>query len=102
MFKMEFWDRDGRAISLEQWSALHREDAHRFVASTKVRGGEILSSWLGRDQSCSHNPAEAGKPLIFGTIFLSDTGEWGEESFSATLDECLAEHRSRVESLGVL
>ena len=93
---MDFWDKDGKLITLQEWSRLHKDRKYKFVAETKVAGGEIVSTWFGRDQSCSHYPTEKGKPLIFGTILRLDGGEWGDESFTASLTECLAEHQSRV------
>ena len=99
---MEFLDREGKLIAAEVWSRLHKDRKYKFVVETKVLGGEIVSSWLGRDASCSHYSDGAGRALIFGTILRMDDGEWGRESFSATLTQCLAEHKARVESAGSL
>jgi hypothetical protein len=65
-----YYDREGLVLSLEQFVTLYRDRDYRFLARDRVGEWEVVTSWLGIDQSVAGAvPAdEDARPQIFSTI----------------------------------
>jgi len=96
----EFYDRDLKLITLEQYSKLSADLGYKVVATSRVRGGQVISSWLGMDQNSAGDQINEATPLIFGTIFCSDSGEYADEVNTPDLGACLIEHQNRCAQFG--
>lgn len=67
-----YYDRQGRPITLEQWGASIR--AARRVAETTLPNGRWVSTvWMGLDHSFGSGP-----PLIFETMVFPGKDDMGE------------------------
>ena len=96
----EFYDKDLKLITLEQYSKLSADLGYKVVATSRVKGGQVISSWLGSDQNSGHEQNSGATPLIFGTIFCSDSGEYADEVNTPDLGACLTEHQNRCAQFG--
>lgn len=67
------YDRQGRRISYSEFSRLREDLAYRFLARDKVGDLEVVTAWLGMDQS------DADQPCIFGTVTLAPDGSLVDE-----------------------
>ncbi len=66
---MECYDRDGRALSLEEWARLSSDRTYARIAYTQVGHLEVSTVWLGID----HGFGWTERPLIFETMILGAT-----------------------------
>ena len=96
MFEPTFLNREGQRVDLAAFLRLHADPNYRFLRRDQVAGFEVVTAWLGLDQSLG----EAAAPLIFGTIALAEDGAGprfeGREWLSATEAEALANHEELI------
>lgn len=70
--RSRYYDRQGRPITAEEWTALLRFDELRRVAHDAVGLYEVSTIWLGLD----HQWTADAPPLIFETmVFLAGDGQ---------------------------
>lgn len=93
----EFYDRQGRPITLREWGKL-RED--RKGPEARVRVGldiigeaEVSTVWLGMDHGWGQGP-----PLIFETMIFGGPHDQWQDRYS-TEEAATAGHRAVVEAL---
>ena len=68
---LALYNKQGNAITMEEWPELLRDENYKIVAQTNVADGIFVSTvWLGLD----HN-FRGGRPLIFETMAFSREGE---------------------------
>jgi len=94
---MNYYDRQGNAISMQEWATQAENRAHKRVAETTVGRLWVSTVWLGLDHSLSGGP-----PLIFETMVFKADGEdidWSEEYAErySTEEAALAGHDRAVE-----
>jgi len=87
------YDKDGKAISMEQWAALIGDHDYSRVALTSGCGRQVSTVWLGLD----HSFGSGGPPIIFESMVFAVNGEdiSGDEIDQvryATLEEALEGH----------
>lgn len=91
-----FYNRDGEAIDMFQWSALLSNREYKRVAETTLPDGRWVSTvWLGLDHGYG-----AGSPLIFETmVFRSkdDLEDLAMDRYS-TEDEAKTGHQEMVDA----
>lgn len=69
--KFGFYDRDGKEITQDAWSILHRQSKYKFIKQTRATDGKFISTvWLGTD----HNYLDDGNPIIFETMVFEAGG----------------------------
>lgn len=61
---IEFYDREGRPITMQKWSRMFEDIRYRVVASNNVNNIWISTIWLGLDL----NYGLGGPPLLFETM----------------------------------
>lgn len=61
-----YYDRQGRPISMEDWSAKHGDREYLIVAQHWVRGWMVSTVWLGID----HGFGFSKVPVIFETMIF--------------------------------
>lgn len=91
---MTYYNRQGHAITLEEWQRLFADPACRNVAFTTIGDSRVSTVWLGID----HNFAEIGHPIIFETMTFNGT-ETGECDRYATEQAALNGHAAAVAAL---
>lgn len=64
---LEYYDREGRLITQDQWFGYMEGESYKRVALTETKGWYISTVWLG----LSHQFGE-GPPLIFETMVFTD------------------------------
>lgn len=64
----EFTDRQGRPLTIEQWSRMFADRAYKRVASTTVRRLWVSTVWMGMDHGYGN------KPLYFETMVFPAPG----------------------------
>ena len=98
-----FFDAGGEPISLAEWSQLLGDRQYRELARTRVGDFEVITVWLGIDQSDGGRGLGVGRtdpPLIFGTIgYNMTTKEYLDhlEVFAATAEQALVNHAKLAE-----
>lgn len=98
-----FFDAGGGPISLAEWSQLLGDRQYRELARTRVGDFEVITVWLGIDQSDGGRGLGVGRtgpPLIFGTIgYNMTTEEYLDhlEVFAATAEQALVNHAKLAE-----
>ena len=92
-----FYDRTGAPITLDRCVELYADPGYRFLRRETVGSHEVVTAWLGTDQSLGDAP----RPLIFGTVALDDDGARfeGQEWLAATEAEAEANHHRLVDRL---
>jgi hypothetical protein len=88
----DFFDRDGKPITLSEYIVLAGRDNYVRVAGTDTGEAWISTVWLGRNHH--HDPDMP--PLIFETTIFSTTGDPYQERYS-TEAEARAGHQRAVE-----
>jgi hypothetical protein len=90
-----YYDRQGHAITLEDFAAKHGDSAYKFVAQVKVKSAdcEISTVWLGSDHSIPGGPLEIFESLVFGGGFDQHQVRYATEA------EALAGHQQLIEQV---
>lgn len=89
----EYFNKDGRRITPEEWRKLFADTDYRRIAYTELTNSTTVSTvWLGLPHGHSMNG-----PLIFETM-VNEDGGWEAQYRYSTLDEALAGHLNRVYS----
>lgn len=87
----DHYDKNGDAITLEEWMHLFEDMEYRRIAWTELPNGTTVSTvWLG----LAHGHGPNG-PLIFETM-VQEKGSWNEQYRYATLEEAKVGHKARV------
>ena len=63
---IDYYDRQGNPLSLEEWTARLADEGYKRVAETQVGPYWISTVWLGLDHSFAGGP-----PLIFETMVFA-------------------------------
>ena len=90
-----YFDRDGQSIDLATYVRLHSDPAYRFLRRERVGRYEVVTAWLGADQSLGDDPS----PAIFGTVALIDCGDElfeGREWWAPDEAAAMANHKRLV------
>ena len=87
----EYHDRNGDAITADQWAALFRDQAYKRVASDELGDIFVSTVWLG----LNHNFDPDGEPLIFETMIFGGTHDEDQWRYS-TEAEALEGHAAAV------
>ena len=66
---MNYYDRQGNPLTMEEWAESFRPENQR-VAATEIGDATVSTVWLGLDHSFS----DQGPPVIFETMIFG--GEW--------------------------
>lgn len=93
-----YYDREGNQISLRRQCELGQDVNYRVLKKTPVPGGQVISAWLGED----HRVIDDGSPpLIYGTIFYSDTDlfDYSTEEYADSPEKALAYHEHLAETI---
>jgi hypothetical protein len=86
---LDYYDRNGKPISLDEWSQAYEDPALRRVGLTECGEGVTVSTvWLGLD----HNLSGKGPPLIFETMIFGAQGYRDEQWRYATEQEARTGH----------
>ena len=88
---VEIYVRDGRRISVSEFTALRRDRTYRFLARDRWRAVEVVTAWLGLDQGGGPD----WPPMIFGTAVVGGD----REIFAATESEARANHAALLSEL---
>lgn len=89
-----FYDRGGRAITLDEWAKLVGDREYKRVGRTTMPDGRYVSTvLLGLDHGFGEGP-----PLIFETMVFPSEGDWSELMVRrySTLAEAVAGHAEVV------
>jgi hypothetical protein len=86
-----YFDRQGAAMSLMDWAKAFEDLQYRFIRTTEVNGGAVITVWSGL------NAYDDDPPLIFGTIARTPDGKYCCEIESSTESEALAAHEALLE-----
>lgn len=87
---IQFADRQGKEITLEEWGKLHQDHDYRTVAKTDCDDGGMMSTvWLG----LNHN-YYSDELHIFETAFFDKDGECTIVTRYATEEEAKNGHNS--------
>lgn len=98
------FDRQGRPITVEQYTELLVDDDYKRVALTTVGPYAVSTVWLGAD----HSFGTGGPPLIFETMVFATEGGTADLSHDldcrryATEDEARRGHEEFVVLIGAL
>ena len=94
----EYYDRQGGAISMEEWARRLGDREYKCVAVSEVPGTGITIStvWLGLD----HNWGD-GPPLIFETMVFGGPNDQDCYRYS-TEEEALAGHEARMKENNII
>jgi hypothetical protein len=85
----DFYDREGRSITMRQWGILHSNVAYVRVAEDKIGPYWISTVWLGV------NHGIFGPPLIFETMVFGG-GESHDCVRYSSLERAQTGHRTKV------
>lgn len=100
-----FFNADGAAISMHEWSLLFSDADYKVLERTQVDDTEVITVWMGTDQGDSLGPVDQEPPLIFGTIgYLAATKTYLDhlETFAATAAQARANHGALVTLIAAL
>jgi len=90
----EFFDRQGKPLTTEQWSELHSDFNYKVVIKTDIHDCQVSTVWLGSDHGFGNLP----KPIIFETMIFG--GLWNDFSERyATEEEARQSHQTIVEMI---
>lgn len=94
-----YYDREGKPMTLEQWSLAFEDMEYRRIAWTELPGGRQVSTvWMGLDHAFG-----AGPPLIFESMTFLETGKPFREELDcerySTEAEARAGHEAMVKRL---
>lgn len=85
-----YYDREGKPMDLDAWSAAFGDQEYKRVGYTEVGDVRVSTVWLGMN----HNWGD-GPPLIFETrVFGGEDDEWMDRY--ATEDAAVAGHNEVV------
>lgn len=70
-----YYDRDGNAISMEEWSRLFADGDYKRVARTEIDGYDVSTVWLGLDYNFG-----CGAPLFFETMVFTQIEDGAYEN----------------------
>lgn len=89
-----YFDKEGRAMSMMEWSARFGDDDYRRVGADEVGPYYVSTVWLGID----HGFGRTALPLIFETMVFGPGGASDEleQERVATLEEARAVHAKHV------
>jgi hypothetical protein len=94
------YDRNGRPISLQEWSRLFEDKTYQIILQERtVTGAWVSTVWLG----LNHNFLDDGPPLIFETMVFLERGNRRDELACrryATEDEARQGHADIVARFG--
>jgi hypothetical protein len=88
------FDRDGKPISLSNWTAKLENDHYRQVAWTEVGDYRVSTIWLGLDYSFGGN-----NPLIFETVVFDGYSKNIFQFRHSTEEEALEGHARVIAQL---
>ena len=92
-----YYDREGKPLNLENWSALFSDKNYQQIAATTLGDGTLVSTvWLGMDRRLIEG---APQPLIFETmVFRGGADKEGdqEQQRYSTEAEARAGHEAMV------
>ena len=94
---MDYYDKEGRPISLMEWASLYRDMEYRRIGSTHIGHFWVSTVWLGLD----HN-YWGGPPIIFETMVFDDRNDKAIDLYMnryATEAEALAGHTDTVNAI---
>jgi len=100
-----FFNADGAAITMREWSLLFSDKDYKVLERTPVDGFEVITVWMGTDQGDSLGPVDEEPPLIFGTIGYSPASKTyldHLETFAATATQARANHGALVTLLAAI
>jgi len=96
---LEYYDRGGNPITLQEWSTKFEDVEYKRVAESHVGPLWVSTVWLGSD----HRFTGEGPPIIFETMVFNqdDDNPWDEEICVryCTEEEALKGHQEVVDSL---
>jgi hypothetical protein len=87
------YDKEGKAMTLAEWSAKMNDMAYRRIAFDTVEEMEVSTVWLGLDNSFG-----GPTPLIFETMVFGDRDDEHQRRY-ATKAEALAGHAEVLRDL---
>ncbi len=90
-----YYNRQGKPITLYEWSELFEDFKYKILKQEYLSGGKRVSTvWLGLD----HSFGSDSKPLIFETMVFPKKGEFGELDMMrySTEAEALLGHKAMV------
>ena len=92
---VRYYDKEGKPLTLEQWSQLFEFTKYRVIASDNVNNLWVSTVWLGLD----HRHFGDGPPLIFETMIFNtdDFNDVVEMDRYSTLEEAVKGHAAMVE-----
>lgn len=92
---MNYYDRNGEPITMDEWVNLFTPDYKRVAETTLPNGVYVSTVWLG----LNHRYTDDGPPLIFETMAFenSDFGRDLRQDRYATEEEALKGHEEMVE-----
>lgn len=95
----DYYDRDGKTITLEEWIAMVEDDSEglKRVALSDVNGASVSTVFLGLD----HSFGFGDRPVLFETmIFDTKNGDFDNYQWRyCTEDEALAGHAKICQAL---
>lgn len=92
---MTYYDRQGVAISRDEWARDFDNDKVKIVKQTRVDDVLVSTVWLGLD----HRFSGEGPPLIFETMIFGGDHD-GEQWRYATLQQAKDGHARALRRLG--
>jgi hypothetical protein len=94
-----YYGRDGRQLTLDEWSVLFDDDEYKQVAETTIDNLWVSTVWLGLD----HNIWGHGPPLIFETMVFDrgdGTSPWDMDQARYSTEEAARRgHEQMVEQV---
>lgn len=94
---IDYYDRDGNPLTLEEWADLFQPD-YQIVAKTLTEAGEVSTVWIGINHQWGPGP-----PLVFETMVFEEPGDPSSDNEMrrySTEEEALRGHLEVVERLG--
>jgi hypothetical protein len=89
---IEYYDKEGNAITAQEWAELFEDMEYRRIAYTELPNGTTVSTvWLGLVHG--HGP---NGPLVYETMVKHKGDDWDEQYRYATEDEAKVGHKARV------
>lgn len=82
----DYYDRQGNAISIEEWIRGFEDRGKKRVAKTKIGDSEVSTVWLGLDRAWGDGP-----PLIFETLVFDGPLDMEMDRYS-TEEQALKGH----------
>lgn len=90
---MEFYDKQGNVITLDQWATLVMRRDYKIVQQDHVHDLMVSTVWLGIDYGYGYGCPDGMPPLIFETMVLTPTCSGvGHIHRTPTEDAALAVH----------